>query len=267
MPPDLDESSDRLREAVPPCRFDDPPLCACPGILVSPCSSTPPRNVSFTSDEPERFHYNHLTQYAGGERAYWSWRDHGDYDRPIRNSQTQHRSPRSPRTFVDVTSSRFLDQYKRDSLESHAAAIQNAIDLSNGQGLMYEWDNQNQVAVPTDPYEGTPVSHPNDNRKRPLIWSRRHARSYNDPLGGSFGWDKSLFEVMSFQQGSPHPESIISYIWDLYLATKNPKLYAKMGCQGIHTAHTKRIAWFPRKLALILRRSVRRCKLPLLRGH
>ena len=190
----------------------DIPLCACPGIQIttgilrSPNSAALPKHVSFTNRDAEWIHYPHSTHYAGGEMAYWSWKNIGDHDRPLQKSQTRYRVPKWPRVFVDVTSPQFLDKYERDSLESHAAAIQNGIDLSEGHGLQFEWDEQNNVAVPSDAYEGSPVANANDNRKRILLWSRRHARLYTDPHGRSFGWDKQCFEVVAFQHGVAHPE-------------------------------------------------------------
>ena len=190
----------------------DIPLCACPGseistgILRSPDSPALPKHVSFTNNPAEWIYKDHDTQYVGGERAYWSWHEHGDHNKPHANSQTRHKTLRRPRVSVDVTSDKFLNDYRRDSLESHAAAIQNGIDLSEGHGLQFDWDEENNVAIPTEPYEGTRSNSNRDNRKRPLVWSRRHARLYSDPHGGSFGWDKNLFEVMAFRQGRAHPE-------------------------------------------------------------
>ena len=96
---------------------------------------------------------------------------------------------------------------KQRSLQAQTAAIQNAISLSNGEGLQYEWDEDASTVYPTDPYEGSPKVHANDGRKRPLLWSNRHCRIYNDPMGGSFErFNPAYFEVFHFEYGNPHPE-------------------------------------------------------------
>ena len=96
-------------EPMAPCALVDAdiPLCACAGILVSSRTAALPKHVSFTNRDAEWIHYPHLTHYAGGEMAYGSWKNIGDYEKPLRKSQTRHRVPRWPRVFVDVTSAQF----------------------------------------------------------------------------------------------------------------------------------------------------------------
>ena len=58
--------------------------CACAGIITGSSSSTRERKqVTFDSAEAQKFHYLHLTHFAGGEMAYWSWKNIGDRDRPF----------------------------------------------------------------------------------------------------------------------------------------------------------------------------------------
>ena len=143
-----------------------------------------------------------------GVQAYWSW-DFSDYSKPLQKSQVdqQHRPGHVPPTAVDVTSQQALESMKQRALGAQAAAIQNAISLSNGEGLQYEWDEDSSTVFRTDPYEGSPKVHANDGRKRPLLWSNRHCRIYNDPMCGSFErFNSAYFEVFHFEFGVPHPE-------------------------------------------------------------
>ena len=108
----------------------------------------------------------------------------GDRERPLIKSQTQHRVYQLPKVAVDVTSPQAVGKMKRNSLMSHALSIHKGIDLSDGRGIPYTVDPETGFLEPTQTYEGSPVADANDNRKYPLLWSRRHCRIYVDPGHG-----------------------------------------------------------------------------------
>ena len=124
---------------------EDDCVVACPGALRSSSDSVSHgRTVSFSAERPEWKYYSHRTTRAGNERGYWSWA-RNDLDRPLCKSQTQRRSPRLVHPTVDVTSPQAIESMKQRSLQAQAAAIQNAISLSNGEGLQYEWDEDDST--------------------------------------------------------------------------------------------------------------------------
>ena len=145
---------------------------------------------------------------VGGFQGYWSW-SMDDYSRPLYKSQTeqQHRLDRPPRVPVDVASSKNKESMRQASLMAQVAAFQNGISLSEGKGLMYEWDEGASKVYATEPYEGSLGTRTNEVSKRPLLWSRRHCRIYNDPYGGSFErGNPEYFEIVHFESGKAHPE-------------------------------------------------------------
>ena len=79
----------------------------------------------------------------------------------------------------------------------------------------------------------------NDNRKRPLIWSRRHCRIYSDPFHGSFGVNnQDLFKVISFQHGTPHPEYDDYFHMGLEPGVNEANAIRRNGIAGnAHNAH------------------------------
>ena len=116
---------------------------------------------------------------------------------------------------------------------AHVAAIQNGISLSDGHGLLYEWNDETGEAYATGEYEGSSVAPTNDNRKRPLVWSRRHCRMYTDPYGGSFErMNKDDFEIFLFKHGSPHPEYDDYLHMGSYLGAKEADAIRRNGMVG-----------------------------------
>ena len=152
-----------------------------------PCGSRTLR-VSFSDRRPEKHSYFHLTLEVNGEPAYWSWaRSEG----PRVASQTQRGANRPAVRPVDVSSTQAKGVMQQKSILAHAAAIQNGVWLASGEGLSFDYDERNDRLLEIDRYEGSPmptdpVARANDNRRRPLVWSRRHCRIYADPHYGSF---------------------------------------------------------------------------------
>ena len=152
--------------------------------------------------------YIHHSIVVGGVQGYWSW-EIDDYSKPLHKSQVdhQHRPGRPPRVAVDVTSQKSIESMRQASLMAQVAAFQNGISLSEGKGLMYEWDEGASKVYATEPYEGSLGTRTNEVSKRPLLWSRRHCRIYNDPMCGSFEQvNPAYFEVVNLEHGRPHPE-------------------------------------------------------------
>ena len=50
------------------------------------------------------------------------------------------------------------EQMKQKSIMAHVAAIQNGVSLSNGEGLMYEWNDETDEPEETERYEGSLVA-------------------------------------------------------------------------------------------------------------
>ena len=109
-----------------------------------------------------------------------------DHRRPVRiEYEGEQACPGGPTTQTDC---RLLEPCKPKHLGTqngmvhnmlaHAAAKQRAIDLANGQGLQWTWSDEVQDWEELEPYDGTPID-----RRRPLVWSLRHCRTYDDPYG------------------------------------------------------------------------------------
>ena len=69
---------------------------------------------------------------------------------------------------------------------AEVAARERAIMLADGRGLKYVLNDLEQWEE-TEAYDGTPAHHANDDRRRPVFWTKRHCRIYDDPYGGSVG--------------------------------------------------------------------------------
>ena len=124
--------------------------------------------------------YEYDSHMVGMVQGYWSWAIN-DYSKPLFKSQTaiQHRPDRPPRVLVDVISPQAIASMRQSSLQSEVAAIQNGISLANGNGLTHEWDESTSEVYLTEPYEGSRKARNNDDRKRPVFWTKRHCRIYN----------------------------------------------------------------------------------------
>ena len=114
-----------------------------------------------------------------------------DHRRPVRiEYEGEQACPGGPTTQTDC---RLLEPCKPKHLGTkvgmvrnmlaYAAARQRAIDLANGQGLQWTWSDEVQDWEELEPYDGTPIGSVNDDRRRPLVWSLRHCRTYDDPYG------------------------------------------------------------------------------------
>ena len=97
--------------------------------------------------------------------GYRSWAE-DDPRRPTRTSHSHYNNGLLKES-LDLESPEALSALRQRSLYSEAAAIQDAISLANGEGLLYEWDDESDQPIATEPYGGSKANLANDNRKRP----------------------------------------------------------------------------------------------------
>ena len=82
------------------------------------------------------------------------------------------------------------------------AAIQRAVDLAEGQGITHVLDDTTGIWAEDEMYAGSVKHQPNDNRRTPVLWTKRHCRRYTDPYRGSVpGTNPAYFKVCTVKDG------------------------------------------------------------------
>ena len=138
-----------------------------PQFFACPATS----RVTFDDGRPTRIFYEN------GDYVY----EPGNEPTSKQQSFLWHQSVYGKPRVANVTS----NEYHIKCLLALVAARQRAIDVSNGVGLRYVLSPDEGIwesAEVDDDYEGSPIVE-NDNRCRPLVWTKRHCRLYNDEYG------------------------------------------------------------------------------------